>query len=72
MAEDYGFYLAELRGLFSKFTNEEVSVFQSRWITDGWFGLDLGEREKGGRWPEQCGRGGTAIAGDEDSPARAV
>ena len=46
MAEDCGFYLTKLGGLFSKFTHEEVPVFQSRWITDGWFGLDLGEREK--------------------------
>ena len=46
MAEDCGFYLTKLGGLFSKFTREEVPVFQSRWITDGWFGLDLGEREK--------------------------
>ena len=44
---DGGFYLAELEGLFSIITREGVSAYVSRWVIDGWLGLDLGkEREK--------------------------
>ena len=46
---DGGFYLAELEGLFSKITREGVPTYVSRWITDGWLGLDRGEREGAGR-----------------------
>ena len=46
---DGGFYLAELEGLFSKITHEGVPTYVSRWITDGWLGLDLGGERRS--WP---------------------
>ena len=62
--EDGGRNLLRAEGLFRNLTREGVLAYVSRWITDGWLGLDLGgEKELAGN--SSSGGGATMAGGKE-------
>ena len=72
MAEDCGFDLTKLGGLFSKFTREGVSAYVGRRSSNGRPETDGRERERGASGRHSDSHGGAAMAGGKDSPASSV